>query len=71
MTIYDFFFTQTLQEIKQCFKNVGLQKYTVVQENVNDFCKVFGLLPDKRVSYLHTMNYNKAKDFIFFTGRFL
>ena len=55
MTIYDFFFTQTLQEIKQCFKNVGLQKYTAVPENVNDFCKVFGLLPDKRVSYLHTM----------------
>ena len=54
MTIYDFFFTQTLQEIKQCFKNVGLQKYTAVPENVNDFCKVFGLLPDERVSYLHT-----------------
>ena len=55
MTIYDFFFTQTLAEIRQCFKNVGLVKYNDVPESINDFCNVFGLQPDKRVRYLHAI----------------
>lgn len=55
MTIYDFFFTQTLQEIRQSFKNVGLVKYKDVPENVDDFCKLFDLLSDERVLYLQAI----------------
>ena len=39
MTILDFFFKQTPKQIKECFKNVGLDKYYDVPSNNEEFWK--------------------------------
>ena len=49
MTILDFFFKQTPKQIKECFKNVGLDKYYDVPSNNEEFCKKFNLEDDKNV----------------------
>ena len=54
MTIFEFFYNQTVKQIKDGFRKAGIEKYVDVPENQQDFCEVFGLEQDNRISYSYS-----------------
>lgn len=67
MTILDFFFKQTPKQIKECFKNVGLDKYYDVPSNNEEFCKKFNLEDDKNVRISTIKRWSACELYVYIT----
>ena len=55
MTVTDFFLKQTAKEIKEKFREVGLDKYYNFPESVKDLCKMFNLENKKELDHYFTI----------------
>lgn len=67
MTLFEFFFNQTTKQIKERFREVGLEKYVDVPRNEKDFCKKFGLEPDERISISCWVEDSECKLYLYLT----
>lgn len=65
MTFTEFFLQQTTKQIKNKFREVGLDKYYNVPESINDFCKMFELENDGKCSHFYVIKRHSGAEVYF------